>query len=346
MLEAAAPELPESDDAKEGTAAHWVAEMVLSDQVGTVDELIDRAAPNGVIVSESMVEHVQFYIDHARSRGVPFEVEKPIHFENGNIVVDGTADLVTYDKANRILYIDDLKFGYRFVDPVENWQLIAYAIGAFQTAEFMQAKRIVMSIVQPRAYHASGPVRSWKLSVGELNERYMLMQEFGQRIAEPNPKVVTGPWCLYCSAFSQCPAAQAAGMNAVDETVKAFTDELSDTALAWEMRNLTRAREMIEMRITSLSSLAESRIKHGAAVPGWALEQKFGNRAWIKGANADMLEMITGKSLTEKKLITPAAAERAGVPKETVEAFTTKPSRGFKLVQADLDRKAKEVFNG
>ena len=94
----------ENEYAKEGTAAHWVAAQVLSGE-HTLDELTDRAAPNGVIVTGEMVEHVQTYIDVVPQ---PVIVERLL--PSGILgVEDGTPDALRVD--GRHGHIWDFKYG-------------------------------------------------------------------------------------------------------------------------------------------------------------------------------------------------------------------------------------------
>ncbi len=50
----------ESDIAREGTAAHWVGEQTFMSAFEG-EELIDRPAPNGVFVTEKMINFVNLY---------------------------------------------------------------------------------------------------------------------------------------------------------------------------------------------------------------------------------------------------------------------------------------------
>ncbi|MEH6358962.1 MAG: DUF2800 domain-containing protein [Pseudomonadales bacterium] len=345
-LEEAAPDQPDSDEAKEGTAAHSMAEMMLTDQVSDIVELIDRQAPNGVVYVEEMVEPVMMYVGHIKDRGVPFHVEKEINFKNGNIHVTGTADCVAYDEQTATLYVDDFKYGHRHVDQFENWQLLCYAFGMIEAMELQEkVKTIVMSIIQPRSYHPGGPIRSWTINITEMAHWHRKMWELGQRLLVAEPLAITGNQCHYCTAYGQCPAAQASGMNAVDVALKGFTDELTNDALAMEMKSLDRAKNVLKNRVNAIEDLIKARLRLGRSVPGYGMVETFGHRQWVKTVDVTMLETIAGTCLSEPKLITPAAAERAGVSKVMVKSFTEKPSSGFKLTEVDLDRMAKGIFD-
>src|SRR3546814_2922085 len=118
-IEAPFPDV-ESEDAKEGTAAHWVAAQVLGGHM-QLEELTDRAAPNGVIVTGEMVEHVESYI---AAVGTPAVVEQELPTAIPGVET-GTPD------ARRVVgpngYIWDLKYGYGIVEVRDWWQEIGRA---------------------------------------------------------------------------------------------------------------------------------------------------------------------------------------------------------------------------
>lgn len=343
-MERDAPPRPESDDAKEGTAAHWLSEMVLTGQAPDTISLVDRFAPNGVCITAEMAEYCDVYINHIRSRGPGFAVETQVEYTvSPDITVKGTSD--SGHIVDKTLYVDDLKYGYRLIDPNENWQLICYAIGLIAKLQPRPAvENIVMSIIQPRPYHPRGAVRSWTITCGQIEEYWVKLQQAAVTACGPDAAMSTGSHCQYCGAFAECPAAQAAGMNAVDVVMSGSNDVLSPNALSMELSNLARAKAVMDARIAGLEEVAKERIKQGTIVPGWGVQRQLGNTRWLKDADVTLIEMMAGVPLTEPKLITPAAAKRKGVGEEVIKAFTERPDNGFKLIPVDTDRNAKEIF--
>jgi hypothetical protein len=319
--------------------------MVLSGQAPDTTSLVDRFAPNKVCITAEMADHVDTYINHIRSRALPTQhIEFPVRFNlTTGIDVVGTSDAVGYD--GETLYVDDLKFGYRLVDAQDNWQLLAYAMGAVITLHpDPLPERVIMSIVQPRPYHPKGTVRSWELPYAALNEKFNQLVAAAQRALEPNAVAQTGEHCGYCAAFLECPAARNAGYNAVDVACWGSNEKVTPESISTELTVLKRVKAVIDARFAAFEAEAKERIRAGAVVPGWGVERSFGHTKWLDTATPDMLEMMTGKVLTEKKLITPAAAKRAGVDEAVLKTFTYRPDNGFKLVPVDVDRQAKEMF--
>ena len=334
-LEAPFPDA-KSPEAAEGTAAHWVAAQVLSNY-HTLDELTDRAAPNGMIVTGEMVEHLQLYLDIVPS-GVVVERLIPSGVAG---VEDGTPDALRVD--GRHGHIWDLKYGWSIVEARGNWQLACYAV-ALYAKHGWELDSVTCHIVQPRPYHVDGRVRSWKITRDEATAlRDTLLQATGAAYL-PNSKAVTGPHCRNCRALHVCEAARRAGLNAVDVAYQGQSVDVKGAALSSELRTLKRAADAIKLRLDAMESHAISTIDAGGIVPGWSLERAYGRRSWINDSKVTALEAISGVDLHERKSISPAQAEKRGVDKTLVKQFTTTPETGRKLVERDGSAKAAEVF--
>lgn len=329
------PDTP-SPEAEEGTAAHWVAATVLSEQ-HSLDELTDRPAPNGVMVTGEMVEHVQTYVDGVVS---PAVIERLLPSGVPG-VEDGTPDALRVDGLHA--HIWDFKYGWGIVEARNNWQGACYAVSLFAKHEW-KLESVTFHIVQPRPYHYDGRVRSWKVTREEAVHLQKTLTEQVAQTQRDDPPARTGEHCKYCRALHVCEAARRAGMNAVDVAYSGQPVDINGEALAGELRTLKRAADAIKLRLDAMESHAISTIDAGGIVPGYALERAYGRRKW-KDDNISVLEALSGKSLTESKPVTPAEAEKRGVDKTLVAQFTTTPETGRKLVERDNSQKAKEVFS-
>ena len=342
-LEAGAPD-NEHEVTREGTAAHYMAEQVLKGVVTEPLELVDRAAPNGVVMDEEMSEHIEAYVTRLRSRGLPIYVEHPISvdFRNG-VVIPGNLDAGAFDEATGTLYIDDLKYGWAPVNVLGNWQFIIYAIGL--AIPFGAAvKQIVMTVHQPRPAHPQGRVRSWAITFEKINELWHVVASAAKIATTPGAPTHTGAHCRDCKALHICPAAREAGLNAVDVSGRSVPEELTGVEFASELQTLRRAKAVIDQRLDAIEIQATGTLKAGGIIPGFGLDVAYGKRKWRDEDDIPALEMITGKVLTASKPITPRAAERKGIPRETVDIYTVTPATGHKLVECDLDAIARGAF--
>ena len=103
----------DGDAAREGTCAAWVAELVINGDATDAADLLGRVHKNGWEVDEEMVKHINAYLailpEHGRAE-VFMQTEQ----------LEGTADHIGVN------VITDLKYGYRVVEAVGNWQLLTY----------------------------------------------------------------------------------------------------------------------------------------------------------------------------------------------------------------------------
>lgn len=328
--------LPEDHDAEariEGNAAHWLAQQLFNG----ADVPAGTKAYNGYVVTDDMLDHVRTYLG-ALDAG---EMEVETTFAGDGWEVRARADHIKY--RDGVLTIDDFKYGWRIVSPVENWTLLAHAMGWVQrNAVPVDNLRIVLRIHQPRPYHPDGPTREWSCNYGDLIGYYNAVRD---RLSTADDTLVAGlAQCAKCHALATCPVAREASMNAIDATGLAFSDDLDAAQVAWEYETLNGAEGIIKARRDALEELMTFRIKSGQVIPGYALKQRQGQRRWMTGLSGAALSAAAGVDLTKDGLVTPAEAERRGVGKEVITALTERPNIGVKLERVDADAMARRVF--
>ena len=332
LLPAALPETSDQDARDEGNAAHWCAQEIFEGREVTAGQ----QAPNGFIVTDDMLDHVHSYIDVIDQGG---EMEINTSWSGDGFEVRGRADHVA--SLGSALVITDFKYGWRIVEPKENYTLLSHAIGhVIKTGDVPDV--IIFSIVQPRPLHPDGPVREWLCSYDQLLEYHARIVA---KLSAPADELVTGrEQCAKCHALPTCPAARAASMNAVDASTNVFNDDLTDDILAHEYETLDRAVSAIKDRYDALSELMTHRIKTGRVIEGYGLETRLGQRRWIKGMSGAALSAVTGKNLVKDDIVTPAEAERRGLSSDLIAALTERPNIGAKLKRIDADAKARAIF--
>lgn len=333
-----------------GEAGHWLSVQWLKHGPAAFEGM---RAPNGVIADEEMVEAVAVYVDDVLAHPVPasaMHIEERvdcswIHEKNW-----GTPDLWHFSPrgAGGLLMIWDAKFGHRFVDAFENWQMIDYCAGILSRPEFRNLDhsqvQIVMTVVQPRNYHPSGPVRRWSTTALELAGYWQRLRDAAEEACDSNPPTRVGPECGDCKGRHVCPALHAAADTVADIANDATPLELPPAALGVELRTLRRAAELIDARVTGLEAQALGMIRSGQRVPFFALEQGSGREQWT--VDADTLRATLGEAaIAAAKPLTPNQARKAlgkdAVP--LVDAFAMRPPGPFKLV-AVSDDAASRVF--
>lgn len=341
----------ETDAIRGGHAGHWVAVEKLAGR----DPAPGTLAPNGVVIDEEMTEGADMYVDDVRQvlgvNGLPFAVvEQPVEVPRVHPLNWGTPDLWAYVASARTLFVWDYKFGHRYVDAFRNWQLINYAAGILDRKGLdgheEQRVRVVMRIVQPRSYHRDGPIREWAVNATDLRPFVNQLAMAAEAAVGPNPRAVVGDHCGDCPGRHACPAYQEAGYQVLDLVRVSTPLEMPDHAAALELRLLHRARSVLEGRISGLEAQIERRLRDGAAMPFFGLEQQFGRLAWNKPADEVFLlgDLLNLNLRKPAEPITPTQAKKLGIDEAVLSAYAERPRAGVKLV-ADTSNKAKKVFS-
>jgi len=214
--------------AAEGTVAHEVGEQCLLKNLEPKSFLGKTLEADGFKfkVNQNMVEAVDVYVDYVEDQINNAEMSADVHVEKqievrcslkslGVEGMDGgTSDTVLICKEHQFIEVIDYKHGQGVaVDVDDNPQLLSYGSGALikiakETKTKPEDWEIWMTIVQPRAHHRDGPIRSCKISGEDLhNWANDVLVPAAKRTqdadAELNP---SDDGCRFCDAAGQCPA--------------------------------------------------------------------------------------------------------------------------------------------
>ncbi len=313
--------------AEEGTAAHELAEWCL--KIGfDCKDAIGRTF-NGFVVDEVMAEYVQTYVNHIRTTRINYPgtsyVEGRVTMSSVAKDVFGTADHIHIHAAGKKLFIDDLKYGYLVVDEEENAQTAHYAISTLDTHNLWFAiDEIVCTIVQPRADHVRGDVRTVKYTIEELQAWRDKFVIGITKARDPKAERIAGEHCTYCLARGDCRArmirtilkcsVDAPLNSATDEEISDFIREIP-TMLKHiervEKHALQLARggkrykdfKLVKARVRAICTDEDALVKEALA-KGIAKDKLF-NPGKIKGKS--VLKPILGQEIVDKYYETPLA---------------------------------------
>lgn len=341
------PETEDSEASREGTAAHWaVAEMLAG-------RLVDsgQIAGNGVMLTDEMLEAADVYVADVRATDAEFVgfdpvVEQRIDISTINPHCWGTADTWRFRPYKLIVW--DFKYGHRYVDVFENWQMIEYSAGILEkvgiTGISDQRTEVEFRIVQPRCYVGGSSIRTWKILASDLRPYFNEARAFEERSLLPDAPVVTNPSCIDCSARHACPAAQLAAYDAMERSAATVPFDLPPDAVGVELRYIDRAIEQLTARQTGLAEQALAMIKRGQAVPHYVASQSLGRQRWNR-PDAEIIALgdMMGLPLAKPKLITPKQAQDKGLDASLVKAYSEFPLGEVKL-KPDDGRTARKVF--
>lgn len=337
------PLQPTSRPAAEGTVAHMIGDTYLnafkSNKSGRALGLLSMIGTttmeddHEIEITEEMIEAVSTYINTIRK-----EVDKigtnPSFLsveEQFQLDVDpeawGRNDASLYIPFEE-LHIWDYKHGKGVVVEVPwNKQLMYYALGALQGKE---VQRVVTHIVQPRAYHPDGPIRSFTYTMTDLKAFEIGLKVAIKKTREPNAEVKSGKHCRFCPAISFCPALKKEANQIAEKTfdvVKANEFNVDDMLKFLDMKD--RVKEFFEKVIGYLTSEAE----RGVDIPGHKLVRTRTHRRWK--SETRVISKFRGelgdKMFAPSKLKTPAQLEKL-LKKGELAGYMEKPEGGLVLV--------------
>ena len=331
-----------SDTAKEGTAAGELLALYLNNS-----QNIPLQATNGIPFDNDMkfyMGEIAWQIEGKAETKVLCETKIDWKTRSG-IWIKGKYD-VSFVVGNT-LYVDDLKYGWGLVEAKENWQLLGYAIGEVirrQTA----FEKIVMRIHQPRPHHEDGPTREWVITYEELLGFKEQIESRMDKISKGFDELVTGPQCRYCvPTRGNCTAFNRSFYSTLDYVLSDFRDDTVDEKrIGQELDLLERATEILKIKNESMKQLAVEKIRSGKLIPGYACEDSLGDRKWKAEVSPLVIETLTGKDITEKVMLSPAKAEKIGVPKDLIATLVDRAFLGQKLKRYDANKQGNKIFGG
>jgi len=340
VLEAQYPD-ESSSYAREGTAAHELAALVLEDDEATAQAYVgkriaynDHGEDVQWPITQDMADYVDDYVKLVRERaeGATLLVERklPIDHITGEKGATGTSDVVIIDHANAEIVVIDLKYGMGVrVSAEENEQTQLYALGALEEYSVLgDFAHVSMLIHQPRLNHVS----EWTITVEQLLTfaksasfaagqcdlaRSLDGEDAIAGFLSPGEKQ-----CRFCKAKATCPALRAEITEVVGGSSAATLDEFSDfTPEPVDMQTgdnylpIAMAKVgMVEDWCKAVRAEVERRLLAGQNVDGYKLvEGKRGPRKW---SDADDIEQLFKSfrlrqdEMYDFTLISPTKAEK------------------------------------
>lgn len=354
----------ESEAAGWGTACHELSEKCLRTGLDAADSIgaTIKTKSHEFDVDEEMAECAQVYIDYVRQQqnysndGKPrandLWVEERFSLEKLKPPFDagGTCDAIVYSAKDQTLEVIDLKGGRGIVVEVnDNKQLRTYALGAILAHPGLRVDKVTATIVQPRAHHKDGRIRSETFHVADLMEwtsdlvaKMNLSAEAIAEYAKVTGALTLEAWaekylkagshCTFCPAEGFCPALKSKALAVADAwfddagamQIKNQPDVLDPAALAAALDGA----DLLQNWLNAVRALATRLAEGGTEIPRYHLADKFGRRKFkdpdAVPAALDLLGVPEDK-LFEKKLRSPAQIE------------TALGAKGLKPIKAQFD---------
>lgn len=275
-------------------------------------------------------------------------VEEQVTLHEFHIDAGGALDYGAFKVFGDLLIID-LKAGARFVSAFENIQEIFYGccllqrLDPFIRASLVNAHFIILQPEQQPPYEVQ--VRRWTIPVGELSAWQAQIKLIIDR-AENNPDLrIAGDHCegKYCPVRATCETR----LQYLNEKSLGVFDEL----LAGNTPNVScggRLAEFLKV-IPEFEAWCKSVKEHAKqqlmtmpdAIPGWGLEDAYGNRTWVNDKELEKKAKELGLKPDEyrpRSLIGPAPFERLLKAKKLecdLTPLVKRPYTGVKLTQTE-----------
>ena len=280
--------------AREGTAAHELAAMVLEDPSSTANHYVGKKIAfddhgEEVVwpITKEMADYVDDYVNFVRERAVGkilhVECKLSIGHITGEPNATGTSDVVIIDREQEAIEVIDLKYGMGVrVDAENNEQMQFYALGALYEYELISDfSWVTMVIHQPRLNHVS----EWNIPVDQLRRFEDEARHAADKVRWEEPTFnPSEKQCRFCKAKATCPALRAevteivGGAATLDEFTPQTVDSQSgDNYLPMAMSKVG----MVEDWCKAVRAEVERRLLAGQTVDGYKLvEGRKGNRTW------------------------------------------------------------------
>ena len=338
----------------EGTLAHGLGEICLSTEAGEPHEWVGQTiTTDGIegVVTEEMATAVTVFVDEVREilRGYTADGLEPTLSLEERFSLEplgppapmfGTADVTIW--AGDHLRVVDYKHGQGIVVEAEgNTQLMYYALGAVVAAGRLP-RTVEVTIVQPRAPHPDGPVRSYMFSRQDLIDFKNMLFAAAEATQADDAPLNAGDWCRFCKAAPVCPAkkaqAESVAMTVFADDVERPAPPEPETLTDEDLAMVLEQGGDIMQWIRDVEAYALGRMEDGHTIPGYKLVRGRSNRRWIDEEGASNYLGRKGVSADQrytKKLVSPNAAEKAlrslGHDITFLEKFWEKPEGAIKI---------------
>lgn len=318
--------------ADEGTILHSFAEDCLNKTLHPFDLVGEERTYNGhrYELTEDDAEGIQAGLDIIDDIPGKLLVEKRVDLGRWMPEQFGTCDVGIVGKKRITVF--DWKFGFKSVSPVQNPQIMAYALGLWDTFVRGQSdvEQFRLIIHQPRVRGGGG---EWDTDLDTLLEFGKKLKRLPKQVAEADAPRIAGEWCdsAYCPGAKgrQCPEYDAFNLSMIVRDFEELDDHMEHDLplrmtpvglLTPERRSfLFKHSGMITKYLERIQSeIIDDAIK-GRPTPGLkVVEGRSPPRKWFDKEEAEqaLREYLPFARIYTKKVISPTKASEILSDKE------------------------------
>lgn len=291
-----------------------VADAEMAD---AIQVFIDDVAPDREFIDANPSSPSSIYLEHA--------IDAPEFHEQ----FYGTLDYGFVTPSH--MKIRDYKHGQGVVVEPDTPQIKYYAYGLLR--KHPEVRTIDLGIIQPRAYHPDGQLRSITISAEELTRwaNDVLLPAMRRGDLDFTP----GSWCRFCPAKLVCPVLT--GMYGA--AALADPSQVVNQSSAQLDRDFGKI-EAVSAYIKALRFEVERRALAGTQFKWAKLVNKKTDRVWKSGAE-EVFETLTTNAF-DHVMKSPARMEKLAIPgiKDKVKEWAFQPDAGLTLAPATDKRAA------
>lgn len=343
-----------NQDSLDGEASHWVGSEILQSYkdpdtpVKLPDfDFLDKPAPNGTIITEEMIDGAEIYVDdvlqvvQADGLTQAMCVEERIDNDIIHPLNWGTPDMMIFNQAALRLYGWDYKFGRGIHEPKEHWQVMNYMVMKLEQLRVQGIDTdfitVEIRIVQPRAYHPDGVIRTWVIDAPALESYAETMRAAAIASQQIDPPTRAGPWCNHCRARPGCKSFRETNYVISDITQSLHLYDLNPGELATELKGLEPMLDLLQQCVDGLRAQGLAYVNRGVMVPGFARGTGRGKLDWNKPidqviAMGEIMQVDLKKPVD---IITPTQAIAKKVDEAVILEYAERYSGTARLIHDD-----------
>lgn len=347
--------------ADQGTILHSFAEDCLLKNLDPFDLVGEQRSYNGNTYefTEEDAEGIMQGLDVIDDIPGKLLVETRVDLSRWMPGQFGTCDICVIGKKR--VTIADWKFGFNAVSPVENEQLMAYALGMWDNhaqhlidPEEHGSVKFRLIIFQPRAPGGGG---EWEIWLDDLLEYGKRLKKLIKQVNDPNAPRCAGAWCEkgYCPGVKglRCPEYNAFNLSLIVDEFKDLDEEIEDGVPMRLPKLLTPERRshilmhkpLLEKWLERLHAAALDDAMKGLPTPGLkAVDGRSPARKWVDKVEAEEVLTLLAppKKVFSRRIITPTQAEKILSPADyaKLDALIDKGEKKPSLVPVEDARPA------
>ena len=334
----------DTDFTREGTQAHEVAEAVAAGKALPENDQKDGISDD---ITVEMLECARDYRDYiqelTKSDDAIVLLEQRVDFSPWVPEGFGICDCILIQGDT--LTIIDYKYGQGVaVSAQDNPQMKLYALGALNDYGIaLDVEKVEMHIYQPRMNNISVDT----LPAADLLEwADKTVKPIAQKAIKGKGGYAAGSHCKFCPHAGRCRQLT----KTCTEYVETHSLRVAMPVLApHEVAEVLQMEPLIALWLNRVKAQAMTTLLDGGEIPGWkVVEGKLGNRKWTD--ELQVLQALTDagyarEDVTETKLLSPAAMDKAIGKKKAAELLTSLIDRapGAPTIAPETDKRP--VYN-